>query len=213
MSGLGSRRKAKARPGLGSYPDGMVEHDELKALDDLGFAENTIVMYSTDNGAEQFTWPDGGQSPFRGEKNTNWEGGYRYHAPCAGRHDKAGHDLQRDRRSRGLDTHACAAAADPEIKGKLLAGHTVGDKTFKVHLDGYNVTNYLAGDRQGSAQGVHLLRRRRDARCTALVFAEQRSHGLEVWQGPFVPLRLPKLFNLHSDPFETADDEERDLLP
>lgn len=91
--------------------------DELKALDDLGFAENTIVMYSTDNGAEQFTWPDGGQSPFRGEKNTNWEGGYRYHAPCADRHDKAGHDLQRDRRSRGLDTHACAAAADPEIKG------------------------------------------------------------------------------------------------
>ncbi|MFQ6163606.1 hypothetical protein [Sinorhizobium meliloti] len=119
--------------------------DELKALDDLGFAENTIVMYSTDNGAEQFTWPDGGQSPFRGEKNTNWEGGYRYHAPCADRHDKAGHDLQRDRRSRGLDTNACAAAADPEIKGKLLAGHTVGNKTFKVHLDRYNVTNYLAG--------------------------------------------------------------------
>ena len=105
-----TRLKAESqdKTGFGIYPDGMVEHDEavgqmLKALDDVGLADNTIVMYSTDNGAEKFTWPDGGQSPFRGETNTNWEGGYR--VPLA-RRDRAGDGLQRYRRARRLDTNA-----------------------------------------------------------------------------------------------------------
>ena len=199
----------------------MVEHDEsvgqmLKALDDLGLADNTIVMYSTDNGAEKFTWPDGGQSPFRGEKNTNWEGGYQ--VPCAVRWPgviKPGTIYNEIVAHEDWIPTLVAAAGDPDIKEKLLKGHTVGDKTFKVHLDGYDVTEYLAGTGEdprkefiyfvddGSLVGLRYLQWK-------IVFAEQRAHGMDVWQDQFEPLRLPKLFNLRSDPFETADDEGMD---
>lgn len=215
------KAESQGKTGLGIYPDGMVEHDGqvgemLKALDDLGLAENTIVMYSTDNGAEKFTWPDGGQSPFRGEKNTNWEGGYRVPSmvrwpgvikPGTIYNDIIAHE--------DWIPTLVAAAGEPEIKEKLLKGYTVGAKTFKVHLDGYNITDYLSGKGEdprkefiyfvddGSLVGLRYLQWK-------VVFAEQREEGLNVWQKPFVPLRLPKLFNLRSDPFETADHEGMD---
>lgn len=215
------KAESQGKTGLGIYPDGMVEHDAmvgemLKVLDDLGLSENTIVMYSTDNGAEKFTWPDGGQSPFRGEKNTNWEGGYRVPSmvrwpgviePGTVYNDIVAHE--------DWIPTLVAAAGDPEIKEKLLKGHTAGAKTFKVHLDGYNITDYLAGKGEdprkefiyfvddGSLVGLRYQQWK-------VVFAEQREKGLNVWQEPFVPLRLPKLFNLRSDPFETADHEGMD---
>lgn len=215
------KAESQGKTGLGIYPDGMVEHDGhvgqmLKAIDDLGLADNTIVMYSTDNGAEKFTWPDGGQSPFRGEKNTNWEGGYR--VPCMVRwpgvikpgtiyNDVAAHE--------DWIPTLLAAAGVPGIKDKLLTGYTAGARTFKVHLDGYDITGYLAGRAadprkefiyfvdDGTLVGLRYEQWK-------IVFAEQRSEGLDVWQDPFVPLRLPKLFNLRSDPFETADHEAMD---
>jgi arylsulfatase len=213
--------ESQGKTGFGIYPDGMVEHDGqvgqmLKALDDLGLAENTIVMYSTDNGAEKFTWPDGGQSPFRGEKNTNWEGGYRVPAmvrwpgviePGTVYNDIVAHE--------DWIPTLVAAAGNPEVKEQLLKGATVGNKTFKVHLDGYNITDYLAGKGpdprrdfiyfvdDGSLVGLRYDQWK-------VVFAEQREHGLDVWQEPFVPLRLPKLFTLRADPFETADHEGMD---
>ena len=143
--------ESQGKTGLGVYPDGMVEHDGhvgqlLKALDDLGLANNTIVIYSTDNGAEVFTWPDGGQTPFRGEKNTNWEGGFRVPAivrwpgvikPGTVFNDIVAHEDW-------LPT-LLAAVGEPDIKEKLKKGYKAGDKTFKVHLDGYNQMDYFAG--------------------------------------------------------------------
>jgi arylsulfatase len=145
------KKESEGKTGLGIYPDGMVEHDALvgevlKALDDLGLADNTIVMYSTDNGAEKFTWPDGGQSPFRGEKNTNWEGGYRVPAmvrwpgtikPGSVFNDIVAHE--------DWMPTLLAAAGDAQVKDKLRTGYKAGTKSFKVHLDGYNLTDYLAG--------------------------------------------------------------------
>ena len=137
--------------GLGTYPDGMVEHDGhvgqvLDKLKELGLEDNTIVMYSTDNGAEAFTWPDGGSTPFRGEKNTNWEGGYR--VPCAMRWPGV---IKPGTVNNELFAHEdmlptlLAAAGVPDVKEQLLKGMKVGDKTFKVHLDGYDITDALAG--------------------------------------------------------------------
>ncbi len=204
------------KTGLGVYPDGMVEHDAmvgqlLDKLKALGLEENTIVMYSTDNGAEEFSWPDGGTTPFRGEKATNWEGGYRVPTairwpgvikPGTVNNDVFSHEDM-------LPT-LLAAAGVPDVKEQLLKGMKVGDKTFKVHLDGYNVTDALAGkaasprheffyfNDDGSLVGLRYDNWK-------IVFAEQRSEGLDVWQEPFVPLRLPKIFNLRADPFEMAD--------
>jgi arylsulfatase len=215
------KEESQGKTGLGIYPDGMVEHDAmvgelLKKLDDLGIADNTIVMYSTDNGAEKFTWPDGGQSPFRGEKNTNWEGGYR--VPCAIRWPgvvKPGTVNNDIFAHEDMLPTLLAAAGDPDVKEKLKKGMKVGDKQFKVHLDGYNVSDALAGksasprkeffyfNDDGSLVGLRYDQWK-------IVFAEQRAHGLDVWQEPFVQLRLPKLFNLRADPFETADHEAMD---
>jgi arylsulfatase len=218
-----TRLKAESqwKTGLGVYPDGMVEHDAmvgqlLDKLRELGLEENTIVMYSTDNGAEKFTWPDGGQSPFRGEKNTNWEGGYR--VPCAIRWPgviQPGTVLNDVFAHEDMLPTLLAAAGDPGVKDKLLKGVAVGSKTAKVHLDGYDITDALAGkapsprheffyfNDDGSLVGLRYDQWK-------LVFAEQREHGFEVWREPFVSLRLPKLFNLRSDPFETADHEGMD---
>ena len=218
-----TRLKAESagKTGLGIYPDGMVEHDAhvgqvLAKLDELGITNNTIVMYSTDNGAEKFTWPDGGQSPFRGEKNTNWEGGYR--VPTVIRWPgviKPGTVLNDIFAHEDMLPTLVAAAGDPNVKEKLLAGTKVGNKSFKVHLDGYNITDALAG--RGPSPRRDFFYFNDDGSLVALrydqwklVFAEQRGEGLDVWQEPFVPLRLPKLFNLRSDPFETADHESMD---
>jgi arylsulfatase len=215
------KAESQGKTGLGIYPDGMVEHDALvgevlKAVDDLGLAESTIVMYSTDNGAEKFTWPDGGQSPFRGEKNTNWEGGYR--VPTAIRwpgvvkpgtvlNDVFAHEDM-------LPTLAAAAGAEG-MKDELLRGARVGSKSFKVHLDGYDIRDTLAGKAPSPRRDFFYFND--DGSLVALrydqwkiVFAEQRAHGLDVWEEPFVALRLAKLFNLRSDPFESADHEGMD---
>ena len=215
------KESSQGKTGLGIYPDGMVEHDAmvgqvLDKLKELGLEENTIVMYSTDNGAEKFTWPDGGQSPFRGEKNTNWEGGYR--VPTVIRWPgviKPGTIFNDIFAHEDMLPTLVAAAGDANVKTTLLKGMKVADKTFKVHLDGYNIMDALAGkspsprheffyfNDDGSLVGLRYDQWK-------VVFAEQRGEGLDVWQEPFVPLRLPKLFNLRSDPFETADHEGMD---
>jgi arylsulfatase len=215
------KQESQGKTGLGIYPDGMVEHDAmvgelLKKLDDLGIADNTIVMYSTDNGAEKFTWPDGGQSPFRGEKNTNWEGGYR--VPCLIRWPGV---IKPGTMHNDIFAHEdmlptiLAAAGDTDVKEKLKKGMKVGNKDFKVHLDGYNITDALAG--KSSSPRREFFYFNDDGSLVGLrydqwkiVFAEQRAHGMDVWQEPFVALRLPKLFNLRADPFETADHESMD---
>ncbi len=215
------KAESQGKTGLGVYPDGMVEHDAmvgqlLDKLEALGLDDNTIVMYSTDNGAEKFTWPDGGQSPFRGEKNTNWEGGYR--VPCAIRWPgviKPGTVLNDIFAHEDMLPTLLAAAGDPDVKEKLRRGMEVGGKTFNVHLDGYDITDALAG--RGPSPRREFFYFNDDGSLVGLrydqwkiVFAEQRGHGMNVWEEPFVALRLPKLFNLRSDPFETADHEGMD---
>jgi len=204
------------KTGLGVFPDGMVEHDGmvgqlLDKLKALGLEDNTIVMYSTDNGAEVFSWPDGGTTPFRGEKNENWEGGYR--VPCAIRWPgviKPGTVLNDLFAHEDMIPTIMAAVGVPDVKEQLLKGMRVGDKTFKVHLDGYNITDALAG--KGPSPRHEFFYWNDDGSLVAMrydnwkiVFQEQRSEGFDVWQDPFVPLRLPKIFNLRSDPFEVAD--------
>jgi arylsulfatase len=205
------------KTGLGIAPDGMVEHDGhvgqlLKKLDELGIADNTIVMYSTDNGAEVMSWPDGGTTPFRGEKNTNWEGGYR--VPCMLRWPgviKPGTEINDITSHEDWVPTLVAAAGDPGVKEKLLKGHEAAGKTFKVHLDGYNLVPFLKGEVKESPRkeffywtdGGDLAGLRYER--WKIVFLEQRAESLEVWEEPLVPLRFPKLFCLRSDPFERAD--------
>ena len=215
------KTESQGKTGLGTYPDGMVEHDAmvgeiLDKLKELGLDDNTIVMYSTDNGAEKFSWPDGGTSPFRNEKASNWEGAYR--VPCAIRWPgviKPGTVLNDIFAHEDMLPTLLAAAGVPDVKEQLLKGMTVGKKNFKVHIDGYNITDALAGkspsprkeffyfNDDGSLVGLRYQQYK-------VVFAEQRAHSLEVWQDPFVELRFPKLFNLRSDPFEEADHESID---
>lgn len=207
--------------GLGVYADGMVEHDAqvgelLKKLDELGIADNTIVMYSTDNGAECFSWPDGGTTPFRNEKNSNWEGGYR--VPCVIRWPsviKPGTVINDIGAHEDMMPTLLAAVGNPNIVKELLKGKKVGDSTFKVHLDGYNLLPSLKGEEAWPRKEFFYFSD--DGQLVnfrygpwKLVFAEQRSHGFDVWQDPPVTLRLPKLFNLRMDPFERADHEASD---
>jgi arylsulfatase len=205
--------------GLGVYPDGMVEHDGvvgvlLDLLDELGIADNTIVMYSTDNGAEVFSWPDGGTTPFRGEKNDNWEGGFR--VPLVLKWPGV---IEPGSISNEIISHQdwvptfMAAVDQPNIKEQLSEGLRVGDKTFRVHLDGYNFLPYFQGrEAQGPRREIFYFSDTGDLlglryNQWKVVFMEQRAHGFDVWQEPFVFLRLPKLFNLRTDPFERADHE------
>ncbi|MFZ0827779.1 MAG: arylsulfatase [Verrucomicrobiia bacterium] len=200
------------------YHDAMIDHDKnvgtvLKALDDLGIADNTIVMYSTDNGPHMNSWPDAAMTPFRSEKNSNWEGAYR--VPAMVRwpgHIKAG-SVNNDIVSH-LDwmPTLLAAAGVPDVKEQLLKGMKVGDTTFKVHLDGYNLLPLLTGQTTEDPRkeffyfndDSDLVGLRYDN--WKLVFAEQKSPGtLDLWAEPFVPLRIPKLFNLRTDPYERAD--------
>lgn len=210
------KKESEGKTGLGLYPDGMVEHDGhvgqlLAKLKELGLDENTIIMYSTDNGAEVASWPDGGATPFRGEKNTNWEGGYR--VPVAIRWPgviNPGTVLNDVFAHEDMLPTLVAAAGEPDAKEKLKKGMKVGNKTFKVHLDGYNMTDAFTGKAPShrkeffyfNDEGSLVALRYNQWK---LVFAEQRAHGLDVWQEPFVTLRFPKLYNIRSDPFESAD--------
>ena len=215
------REAHRDKPGLTSrteYNDGMMEHDAvigtvLKAVDDLGIGNNTIVIYTTDNGPHQNSWPDAGTTPFRSEKNTNWEGAFR--VPCLirwpGRIQPG--SVSNDIVS-GLDwlPTLMAAAGDPDIKDKLLKGYQVGSKTAKVHLDGYNQLSYLTRQQPNSAR-KEFIYFNDDGDLVALryenwkfVFEEQRAPGtMRIWAEPFTKLRVPKLFDLRSDPYERAD--------
>jgi arylsulfatase len=199
------------------YHDVMIEHDEivgklLKKLDDLGVADNTIVMYSTDNGPHMNSWPDAGMTPFRNEKDSNWEGAFR--VPCMVRWPGV---IKPGTVSNDIISHMdwlptlLAAAGESDVKEKLLKGHRAGRKTFKVHLDGYNFLPHFKGLEKGprvdyfyfSDDGDLMAMRYDNWKVT---FMEQRMPGtLRIWQEPLVSLRFPKLFNLRTDPYERAD--------
>jgi len=205
--------------GLGVYADGMTEHDGhvgqiLDKLDELGLADNTIIMYSSDNGAEVFTWPDGGMTPFRNEKNSNWDGGYRVPTmikwpgviePGTVYNDVFSHE--------DMVPTIMAAVGEGDIKEKLLKGHRANGRDYKVHLDGYNLMPYFKGEvDEGPRKEFfywtddgQLANLRYDR--WKMVFMEQRAHGFEVWQDPLVTLRAPKLIDMRGDPFERAEHE------
>jgi arylsulfatase len=196
----------------------MLEHDAdvgklLKTLDDLKIADNTIVVYTTDNGPNQFSWPDAATTPFRSEKDTNWEGAFRVPAlvKWPGR-IKPG--TVSTTMMSGLDWFPTllAAAGDTDIKERLLKGTSLGGKSFKVHLDGYNFMPYLTGQTNtGPRQDFYYFND--DGQLVAyryndwkIVFCEQRQPGgFQVWSNPFTCLRVPKAFNLRMDPYERAD--------
>jgi arylsulfatase len=211
--------ESKGVTGQGIYADGMAEHDGmvgqlLDKLDALGIADNTIIMYSTDNGAELMTWPDGGMIPFRGEKNTTWEGGFR--VPMMVKWPgkiKPGQVSNEIVSMEDWMPTLLAAVGEKDIKKKLLKGHKADGKQFNVHLDGYNLLPYLTGQVKESPR-KEMFYFTDDGQLSALrygqwkmMFSEQRAHGFEVWQEPYVTLRFPKLLNLRRDPFERADHE------
>jgi arylsulfatase len=213
--------ESKGKTGLGLEADGMVEHDGmvgqlLKQLDDLGIADNTIVLWTTDNGAEEFSWPDGGTTPFRGEKNENWEGGYR--VPGLIRWPgvvKPGTEINDIVSHEDWVPTFVAAAGEPNVTEKLLTGYDAAGKTFKVHLDGYDQRELLTG--AGPSKRKEYFYWTDDGNLAGLryerwkiVFMEQRAHGLDVWQDPLVTLRFPKLFDIRADPFEAADRDAGD---
>jgi arylsulfatase A-like enzyme len=211
------KKECVGKTGLGVYPDGMVEHDRqvgqlLAKLEELGIADNTIVMYSTDNGAESLSWPDGGTTPFRGEKDTNWEGGWR--VPTAIRWPGV---IKPGTVSNDIFSHQdmfptlLAAAGEPDIAAKLKKGYTVGKKTYKVYIDGFNLLPFLKGEvKENPRPGFLYWGDEGDLMAIRygnwkVHFAEQRSEGADAWQDPLTPLRCPKLVNLRTDPFEEAD--------
>jgi len=210
------QKEAEGVTGLGVYPDGMVEHDRhvgrlLAKLDELGIADDTIVMYSTDNGAEEMSWPDGGTTPFRGEKDTNWEGGWR--VPCAIRWPgviKPGTVSNEIFSHQDMLPTLLAAAGEPGIVDKLKKGHKNGKLTYKVHLDGYNLLPYWKGEaKENPRKGFGYWSDDGDLMAIRygnwkIHFAEQRAEGFDVWAEPLVQLRTPKLVNLRTDPFEEA---------
>ncbi|GGE90943.1 arylsulfatase [Mycetocola zhadangensis] len=200
------------------YHDTMIDHDALVGdlldqLDELGIADDTIVIYSTDNGPHMNSWPDAGMTPFRSEKNTNWEGAFR--VPEMVRwpgHIPAGTVSNEIVQHHDWLPTFLAAAGDTTTVEELKAGKAIGDATFKVHIDGYNLLPYLTGEEEESPR-KGLVYFSDDGDVLALrfdnwkvVFMEQRTAGtLAVWADPFVTLRVPKLYNLRTDPFERAD--------
>ena len=206
------------KTGQGIYADGMVEHDGqvgqlLAKLKELGLEDTTIVMYSTDNGAETFTWPDGGTTMFRGEKNTNWEGGYRVPSvirwpgtikPGTVVNDIAAHE--------DMLLTLVNAAGGKNVAEDLKKGANIGGRSYKVHLDGYDLGPALRGESAWPRR--EFIYWTDDGQVAALrydnlkiTFLEQKAHGLRVWQEPFTVLRAPLLTNLRSDPFERAEHE------
>ena len=213
------KKESEGKTGLGVYPDGMVEHNGmvgelLKLVDDLGVANNTIVVYTTDNGAEVFTWPDGGTTPFKGEKATNWEGGFR--VPCLIKWPGV---IQPGTIINDLCAHEdfiptfAAANGDTDLVERTKKGATLNGKTFKVHLDGFNLMPFLKGDAK-EAPRKEFLYWSDDGDLMALrvqnwkvSFMEQHTEvdpktPLGVWQGNFLKVRAPMLYNVRSDPFE-----------
>jgi arylsulfatase len=213
------KKESQGKTGLGLYPDGMVEHDGhvgqlLKKLDELGVADNTIVVYTTDNGAECMTWPDGGSTPFKGEKATNWEGGFR--VPTCIRWPgviKPGTVYSDFFAHEDLIPTFAAAAGEPDLVEKVKRGYEAGGKKFKVHLDGYNLIPFFRGEVKESPRkeflywsddGDLLAIRVKDWK---VAFLEQNGKyspetPAGVWQDQFTKLRAPKLYNLRADPFE-----------
>jgi arylsulfatase len=210
---------SEGKTGLGIIADAMTEHDDqvgqvLDKLKALGLEDNTIVIYTSDNGAELFSWPDGGMTPFRNEKNSNWEGGYR--VPALVRWPgviKPGTQINDITSLEDMVPTLMAAVGEPDIREKLLNGYSAAGQTFKVHLDGYNMMPFWKGEvaqsprheffywnDAGSLVGLRYDRWK-------IVFQEQRAHGFDVWQDPMVTLRMPKLIDLRADPFERADHE------
>ena len=202
--------------GQDEYSDGMVEHDmhvgELLALiDELGLTDNTIVQYSTDNGPHYNTWPDAGTTPFRGEKNSNWEGAFR--VPCFIKWpDKFPEGVTLN----GIVSHEdwlptfAAIAGAPDIKEKLLSGVELNGRSYRNYIDGYNQLDYLTGQTNASPRNEFIYLNDA-AEVVAIrvgdwkaVYLENRAEQLQVWREPFVHLRLPLLFNLRRDPFEKA---------
>src|SRR5690348_16359682 len=196
------------------YHDAMIDHDKnvgtvLDVLDELGIADDTIVIYSTDNGPHRNTWPDGGTTPFRSEKNTNWEGAFR--VPEMIRWPgkiKAGSVSNEIIQHHDWLPTLVAAGGDPDVSDKLKKGHQIGDVEYKVHIDGFNLLPYLMGEVEHSPRrGFFYFND--DAQMVGMrfenwkiVFAEQRAQGtLRTWAEPFTELRVPKLFNLRTDPF------------
>jgi len=206
--------ESDGKTGLGLEADGMVEHDGhvgqlLKKLDDLGIADNTIVVYTTDNGAEMMSWPDGGSTPFRGEKATGWEGGFRVPTlirwpgvikPGTVYNDMFAHE--------DFIPTFCAAAGDADVVAQCLKGYQAGNKTFHVHLDGFNLVPFFKGEVKESPRreffywsddgDLFALRVGR----WKIVFKENNWTGLNIWEREFTNLRVPDIFDLLADPFE-----------
>jgi arylsulfatase len=202
--------------GQDEYSDGMVEHDLhvgelLDLLDELGIADNTVVMYSTDNGPHYNTWPDAGTTPFRGEKNSNWEGAYR--VPTFVRYPGV---WQKGVTLNGIVSHEdwlptfAAIAGDKNVKERLLKGTNINGRTYRNHLDGYDLNDYLSGKTKESPRrefwyvnddGQVVASRYDDWK---VVFLENRGQAFGVWREPFTELRVPLLFNLRRDPFEKS---------
>jgi arylsulfatase len=200
------------------YHDTMIDHDKnvgemLDLLDELGIADNTFVMYSTDNGPHMNSWPDGAMTPFRSEKNTNWEGAFRVPMVIRwpGKIEAGSVSNEIVQHHDWLPTFL-AMVGEPDVVEKLKTGHAANGKQFKNHIDGYDLLPYLTGQEKESPRKLFfyfsddgdVLGLRYDN--WKVVFMEQRVPGtLQVWAEPFVPLRIPKLFNLRTDPFERAD--------
>lgn len=206
------------RSGQGPYNDTMMRHDDLVGvmlakLDELGIADDTLVLYSTDNGPHYNTWPDAGITPFRSEKNSNWEGAFRVPAFVRWPARFPAGEIRN-----GIVSHQdwmptmLAAAGMPDATQRLLQGLPAGSRSFKVHVDGYDQLAYLAGEVEDSPRkeffyvsddGELVALRYEDWK---IVFMEQRAKTLALWSEPFVELRVPKIFNLRRDPFERADE-------
>jgi len=206
------------KTGLGVYPDGMVELDGyvgqlLDRLDELGIADNTIVVFTTDNGAEVCTWPDGGTTPFRGEKDSNWEGGWR--VPCVMRWPgviEPGRVINDIASLQDFIPTFAAANAETDLVEKVKKGYEMGGRSYKVHLDGFNLLPFLSGKEKASPREGFIYWSD-DGECMAVrmgrwkvVFAEQRAEGLQSWREPLSEMRIPKFFDLRADPFERGEE-------
>jgi arylsulfatase len=212
------KKASKGKTGLGVYPDGMVELDGyvgelLDLLDDLKIADNTIVVFTTDNGAEVLSWPDGGATPFRGEKDTNWEGGWR--VPCVMRWPgviEPGRVINDVCSLQDFIPTFAAANGESDLVEKVKKGYGMGGNTYKVHLDGMNLLPFLSGKEEESPRKGFIYWSD-DGECMAMrmgrfkiVFAEQRKTGLDVWREPLSEMRIPKFFDLRADPFERGEE-------
>jgi arylsulfatase len=205
--------KWQGKSGYGLYADGMMEHDYhvgllLDELDKLGIADNTIVIYSTDNGSQTNTYPDGGAEPFRGEKGSTWEGGFR--VPALIRWPGT---VQPGTVINDIFSHQdwlptlLSAAGEPDIGGKLKAGYRAGDKTFKVHLDGFDQTPLLAGEGPGARHNIYYFDD--NANFNAMRWNDWKIHFawmMDGWSGEREALNFPRIINLRSDPYETSID-------